>query len=230
MKTSLVWIFSLFSYLSFAQTIWTGPTITFTKADGADFTQAVNQDRITSDVWITRQNQQGIFNIFLENTYRRNFSPADTEWAFGTTADLSTLTFDNWQTTHGGDPTSTVDQDMVLHLITDDIYIDIKFLSWSVGRQGGNGGFSYERSTDQTASTNDAVEQKMTVTPIPATEQIRIGNIDGEVSFQVFDLKGSTALNGFLHSDQSIDISGLLAGVYFLKVDGRAPLKFVKTD
>ncbi len=33
---------------------------------------------------------------------------------------------------------------MVLHLITDDIYIDIKFLSWT---SGGNGGFSYERST-----------------------------------------------------------------------------------
>ena len=37
---------------------------------------------------------------------------------------------------------------MVLHLITDYIYIDLKFISWQAGNVGtGDGGFSYERST-----------------------------------------------------------------------------------
>ena len=36
-----------------AATIWTGPTTTFTDVDGSDPTQAVNQDRLTPNVWIT---------------------------------------------------------------------------------------------------------------------------------------------------------------------------------
>jgi len=42
-------------------------------------------------------------------------------------------------------PPSSVDQDMVLHIIPDNSYLDIKFTSWSGGASGG--GFSYERST-----------------------------------------------------------------------------------
>ena len=43
-----------------------------------------------------------------------------------------------------GCPPCQVGNDMVLHLITDDIYIDIKYLSWTQNGQGG--GFSYQRS------------------------------------------------------------------------------------
>ena len=44
-----------------------------------------------------------------------------------------------------------VGKNYVIHLITDDIYIDLKILSWSSGQNGG-GGFSYERSTNQNLS------------------------------------------------------------------------------
>ena len=37
-----------------------------------------------------------------------------------------------------------VGQNMVLHLIADDVYISIKLTSWATGRAGG---FAYERST-----------------------------------------------------------------------------------
>ena len=43
--------------------IWDGPMISFSKADGADFNLESNQDRITSNVWITRGNAGQIFNI-----------------------------------------------------------------------------------------------------------------------------------------------------------------------
>lgn len=46
-----------------AQTEWTGPITTFIKANNADWTLEVNQDRITSNVWITRANNQSVFNI-----------------------------------------------------------------------------------------------------------------------------------------------------------------------
>ncbi|MGB5364159.1 MAG: hypothetical protein WBN17_12735 [Aureibaculum sp.] len=124
--------------------IWTGSKIIFTKADGADWTLEENQDRITSNVWITRANTKGIFNIVSETGYG-DLSPADTEWSQGTTADIGILTFNTWINTSGNNPTSLLNKDLVLHLITDDIYIDIKFISFSGG--GSAGGFAYERST-----------------------------------------------------------------------------------
>ncbi len=125
-------------------TIWSGATTTFTKSNNADFTQAANQDRITDNVWITRGNSQGLFNIATETGYSKGVSPIDTEWAYGTTADAGNLTYNSWQETVANNPSGAVGKDMVLHLITDDILIDIKFLSWS---KKNGGGFSYERST-----------------------------------------------------------------------------------
>ncbi len=125
--------------------IYTGDKITFTKADDTDATVEANQDRITDNVWITRDATKGIYNIKTETAYAST-SPADTEWAVGTTEDIASLTFTNWESA-GSKPPQRVDVDYVLHLITDDVYIDIKFTSWSDGRTPGKGGFSYERST-----------------------------------------------------------------------------------
>ena len=141
-------------FISEAQTIWTGPMTTFTKLNDADWTLEANQDRITDNVWITRANNQSIFNI-SDNTDTSSgdcdgSSPLDTEWAFGTIADgVNTLTFGTFLGTSFADcgPPSVVNQNAVLHLITDDIYIDIKFLFWTSG--GNGGGFSYQRSTPE---------------------------------------------------------------------------------
>ncbi len=80
-----------------AATIWTGSPMTFTKDDGTDPTQPANQDRITTNVWITRGDCQGIYNAKTETLYTHFSSPADTEWATGTTANYSTLTYTNWE-------------------------------------------------------------------------------------------------------------------------------------
>ena len=124
--------------------------VTFTKENNADPTLAVNQDRITNNVWLTRGNNQGIYNAATEMGYTDISSPADTEWAFGTTANIDNLTFSNWETTIDSEPISNMlNQDMVVHLITDDIYLDIKFTAWTIGQGGGGpggGGFSYTRS------------------------------------------------------------------------------------
>lgn len=126
-------------------TVWQGSKITFTKPDNADWTQEANQDRITNTIWITRANNQGIFNIASETSYSAASSPADTEWAIGTTENIGSLNFQNWREMSGNNPPSLVDQNVVVHLITDNIYIDLKFTSWTGG--GAGGGFSYERST-----------------------------------------------------------------------------------
>jgi hypothetical protein len=122
-----------------AQTEWTGPEMVFSKAESTDWTLEANQDRITNNVWLTRANNQGIFNIAQEDSFQGGSgagpSPIDTEWAFGRISDgVQNLTFTTWGFAHSGggpgNPASLINQDMVLHLISDDIYIDIKFLSW----------------------------------------------------------------------------------------------------
>ncbi len=123
--------------------IWTGSNITFRKEEDSDPNDAANQDRITDNVWITRGNDGGqIFNIKKENASNKSNSPIDTEWALGKTDDVENLTFDNFRNTIR--PKDVVGKDLVLHLITDDIYIDIKFSDWSESKSGG---FEYSRST-----------------------------------------------------------------------------------
>ncbi len=125
--------------------IWNGPTINFTKANFVDWTLPANQDQLTANVWLTRANTKGLFNIAQETGYSLT-SPADTEWAYGTLADYASLTYQPWVNWNVGNPPSTVGQEAVLHLISENIYLSIKFTLWSENVTGG-GGFSYQRST-----------------------------------------------------------------------------------
>ena len=118
-------------------------TVTFTKPNSADWTLPVNQDRITAEVWITRKSSQGIFNYFSESGYNAAISPEGTEWSFGKTADLSPGDYQVWNAAVDANPMSMVDEDMSLHLISDNIYFDLVFHSWTGG--GGGAGFSYTR-------------------------------------------------------------------------------------
>ncbi len=128
--------------------VWTGEKIVFEKNGGADPTLAENQDRITDLIWLTRGNAGGeIYNARTEAQSTQNVSPEGTEWAQGTTTNIASLTFQPLRTTIA--PRDIVGVDLVLHLIEEDIYIDVKFLSWaSGGQQNQSGGFSYERSTE----------------------------------------------------------------------------------
>ena len=128
-------------------TIWTGSSKTFSKAVGADHTQSSNQDRLTSNVWITRANDGGqIFNIAKESTANKNSSPAGTKWSIGSINNINTLSFTNFRTAVGK-PQEVIGKNLVMYLVDDDIYLSVKFTSWSAGQNDGKGGFTYERST-----------------------------------------------------------------------------------
>ena len=124
--------------------IWSGPTVQFSKEDGSDSSQESNQDRITSNVWITRGNGGQIFNIAKENSANKANSPAGTLWATGSIDNIDNLTFEPFRTAVG-QPKAVVGSDLVLYLVDDDIYLSVKFTSWS---QGQKGGFAYERSSE----------------------------------------------------------------------------------
>ena len=125
-------------------TIWNGGEITFEKADGADPTSTLNQDRITDLVWITRGNSGGqIYNIAKETIYDKDKSPLGTEWAIGTLQQIDQLSFDDFRATVGS-PKDVVRKNLVLYLQDHNTYLSVKFTSWSSGNKGG---FAYERST-----------------------------------------------------------------------------------
>lgn len=125
-------------------TIWTGADLTFTNPDDADPTLEENQDRISDNVWLTRDKEGQIFNIKTESSPDKSTSPVDTEWAKGKTSNISALDFKPFR--EGlGKPKDLENVDLVLHLVTDDVYIDVRFESWSEGKD--KAGFSYTRST-----------------------------------------------------------------------------------
>jgi len=136
-------VFMLPAFQAGATQIWSGTRVSFVKTNNAVWTLPVNQDHITTNCWLTRKSSQGLFNIAQEAGYTNGVSPADTEWAYGTTAGLP-LTFQSWTNWNGNNPTSSIGQDAVLHVISEDIYIDFKLTSWTGG--AGGGGFSYERA------------------------------------------------------------------------------------
>lgn len=137
-----------------ATEVWSGRTFSFSKPDFANWTQAVNQDRITPNVWLTRKDSQGLFNIHNEAAYS-GASPVGTEWATGNAADHASLTFQTWHDwAIAFSPPGTVGLDACVHLIAEDIYIDIRFDSWTngIGGVGQGGGFSYTRAVKPTTS------------------------------------------------------------------------------
>ena len=124
--------------------IWRGTTISFNKSDGTNQNLEENQDRIRNNIWITRGNSGGqIFNIAINPNANKIESPVGTEWAIGTLDEIGNLSFDYFRNAISR-PKNVVGKNLVLHLIEDDIYLTVKFISWSQGKRGG---FSYERST-----------------------------------------------------------------------------------
>ena len=134
-----------------AATLWIGPLATFNEP-GHNTTQATNQDRLTASVWLTRASSGGPFNAVTETTAGA-LSPADTEWAIGTLDNYSHLSFSNWLAMlNGQSPVTLVGQPLVVHLISDDIYLSVNITFWGARSTGG---FTWQRSTpaDATATS-----------------------------------------------------------------------------
>ncbi|MEE2836426.1 MAG: hypothetical protein VYB65_10455 [Myxococcota bacterium] len=127
-------------------TIWRGQRIVFTKAANADPTSPQAQDRITPRVALTRGAINILFNATQEQRAAPASSPAGTLWSFGTTDDIPNLRFAPFKEAANRRMQDLPGRDMVLHLVEEDIYVDIRWRSWGVGGTSG-GGFSYERST-----------------------------------------------------------------------------------
>jgi hypothetical protein len=201
-----------------AATVWTGPTVNFVNLPGSDPAQATNQDRLTPNVWITRGSSQGIYNRKTEALGFAHFlSPADTQWADGTTANYSTLSYTDWNTwaknIHGG-PFGTVGINAVVHLVSEDIYLDAQFTSWG----GPGGGFSWQHST--LATTINAPPTISITSPTNGASFTATANVtitanaqdsDGSVTNVVF-LDGNSALAAAGNQPYTITVNLAIGG------------------
>jgi hypothetical protein len=158
-RRSLHWIAALLAAVVLcrcaqgAPTVWTGPTIAFSKPSGANHTLPANQDHLTASVALTRGNTQGMINILQEASFSST-SPAGTAWATALNNPADTiaatnwaaLDFTAWTAAYAGNISGNIlSHDAVVHLVADDVYLDVRFTSFQGG--GSGGAFAYNRST-----------------------------------------------------------------------------------
>ncbi len=216
-----------------SQNLWTGPAVTFTKIDFADWTLEENQDRLTTGVWITRANNQGIFNAAVEPAFDRveRTSPEGTEWAFGSIADgIENLTFTTWHLTNVEPTHQQLGVKKVLHLIEEDIYIDVTFTQWTQGGGGSGtgmgGGFSYERSTDPATGFNDLASETISIYPNPSSGVFFMKHIKRPVEYQLFNLIGVLVEEGVAAPNKAVQLD-VEDGTYFLKTKTGTVMKLI---
>jgi hypothetical protein len=214
---------SLFPMLSSgAAIVWNGLITNYTQP-APDPTQPANQDILTPNVSLTRADPSGagsgtggIFNGITETSFTKFVSPADTEWAIGSLANYATLTYSDWTTCGLDSPVHTLpNQPLVVHLISDNIYLSLVFTALSSGP-----GFSYNRSTPTltnqpptvaiTSPTNGASFTAPVIVPISATAH----DTDGSVTNVAF-FDGTTLL-GHTNNTPYTVTANLTAGIHAL--------------
>ncbi len=145
-----------------ATEVWAGLTHFFEKNSYADITLPENQDLLTDNVIFVRGDMEGLFNIAQEPV-ADNWgigSPMDTEWASGSIADYATLNYQTWVSwLNGWAGDYIVGNPGVVHLISDDIYVEILFSRWDNGESLPGGGYAYTRGEGTTPTTPIAISQ-----------------------------------------------------------------------
>jgi hypothetical protein len=138
-----------------SQTVWSGLTFEFTRPS---FVNPAPVDQITPGVHIARAATQGIYNAAPGKDLAYNGSgPTGTRWATdlnnaGKTIEATNnaaLTFGTWLAAYGGFSIGNVieGKKAVVHLIDENIYLDLQFTNWVAGRgEPGGGGFTYLRA------------------------------------------------------------------------------------
>ena len=131
--------------------------VNFEKENFADPMLEENQDRISENIWITRGDEEGLFNAAKESVVESNVSPVGTLWAFGTLDDIPKLNFVPFRLLKKYTASAHTMRRVILHLVEENEYIELVFTSWTSGNQttinpetgevtSGGGGFSYVRS------------------------------------------------------------------------------------
>ena len=107
-------------------------------------TAALNFLKVKDSLWSMVPTAHVVPNgLFVLSADKTN-SPLGTTWAVGTIDQRESLTFKKFRAAVGK-PKDVVGKDLVMYLEDHDVYLSVKFTSWTEGK---NGGFVYERSAN----------------------------------------------------------------------------------
>jgi len=159
---------------SYSQTIWAGGSLTFTE------TIAGQTDFITAQTAFTRVNV--LYNPMCQTnpggpgcSYA---GPCNTQWAVGTINNWNTLTYTNFYVANGCNPPGGLPKTYVVHLLAENIYMQVTFLSW----QAGGPGMSYTRTTCAMSITPTATPSSLCAGQ-PSTLSVTATGQVGAVSY-----------------------------------------------
>lgn len=177
------------------------------------------QDELTTNVILTRGSGGGLYNSALESGAVPGVSPKGTLWAVGTLSNYATLTYGACPLESGGRPPNDVGKTYVVHLTTNDIYLQLTLTNW--GGEGGSGDktFGYNRTTPPVASpsvtiTNPAggaVFAAPANVTIEASASVSGGTVTNVQFFANGSLQGTVTSAPF-----NVTTGGLAAGAYSL--------------
>ena len=207
--------------------LWDGPTTNFVQQP-VDFINPPEADVIIPGaVSLTRNGSQWLYNTNVDASAGIG-TPSDTEWAFAVADSLHTvtnLTYETFDTIRAGAglnlSLALTNKPMVCHLINEQIYFAIKFISWPKG----GGAIWYARSTPSavapppptptvsiTVPTNNAVFAAPANVSITADASVDTGSVTN-VQFFV----GANSVGSKQPPAQfTITANGLGAGSYAL--------------
>lgn len=137
------------AYTTQAQTIWDGPTNGFLHPAGGA------ADAIASNVYFNRGTSSGgLYNSGTNNgattaieTSAGSGSPKGTAWAQGSLSNYATLSYGNCPLEAHQTPPQYVGKTFVVHLLTNNIYLQLTLTNWGGAFQSGNMTFGYARSS-----------------------------------------------------------------------------------
>lgn len=222
--TAMIFLIMAVSPAQAQNTYWTGTNYTFTNpGNGAT-------DVLDSVVWLTRSSAQipnsgGLYNAFLQSDpFTGPTPPGGTEWGIGTLAaymaNSNSVTFGPCPLEAGDHPPGYVGTTFVVHLFTNNIYLQLTLDSW--GGEGGEGlkTLSYTRSTPVVVAApavtitnplNNAVFAAPATENIMASATVSSGSVTNVQFFTNNVLLGAVSAPPF-----NLTASNLAAGNYAL--------------
>jgi len=72
------------------------------------------------------------------------------------------------------------------------------------------------------------VKNKKNIYPNPSSGSIRILGIYEEKAYKIYNLIGAEVTKGSINSNEKIEIQHLKKELYFLKLENKKPIRFIK--
>jgi hypothetical protein len=196
-----------------AATLWTGPNMTYTKSASTP-----NDTILAGKVVLHRGTRDVLYNTAAGETRAATSSPANTEWGFGALTNYQNLSYRSLESMRDGNLAGLIlNRPMVMHIISEDIYLSVKFTTWG---QHGVGTVSYIRSTAPAGAAptvSITSPQSGAVFAAPATVALSASaTVTGGTVTNVQYFAGATSLGSATAAPFSLSASIPAAGNYAL--------------